>query len=335
MNMKILNTALAMLLTLAAATSCSDSEDTLEPTGISSAYHLPQGNHDYDQRIVDFFNQTGTYILYDFTPKEACWSPNKLKLGWPGDEDTGEEGYAPVKADDKYVGKALDLLDEVFLKYYSDKCKKELMPIKILLCSQLDSVYQDYEYIRDPNLHVVVSYKSSPVPAWYNYHSLCVNYVNDKLDALTAKEKNYLKYYLNIEFMKSIMVEGLVAPTKEFEAVVDYSKLPSIPYANKRFEAGSFPEMMYFTSFDGSMNASAKRDWYEFMYIMITYPESFLTDDNVTSDYRYYSVDAMFHGVLSPVKDTKGLLRLRYNMVRDYFKTNYGTDLQAIGNAVI
>lgn len=46
-------------------------------------------------------------------------------------------------ADEKYVGKQLELIQEQFLRFYSDTTLKRCLPLKILLCSQLDhySVY--------------------------------------------------------------------------------------------------------------------------------------------------------------------------------------------------
>ena len=36
--------------------------------------------------------------------------------------------------------------------------------------------------------------------------------------------------------------------------------------------------------------------------------------------------------ILNPAKDVNGLLKKRYDMVRDYFIENYNMDLQKIGN---
>lgn len=328
---KYICAALMPVLTVAIV-SCSDGEDELEPTGISSAYHLPQGNHGYDTRIVDFFNKTGTYILYDFTQKEACWTPTGWKLGKVSDDDSGELGYIPQKADQAYVGKALDLINSICLDYYSDKFKKELLPVKLLLCSQLDSVYADYEYIFTPTFQMKTSYKSKPIPAWYNYHNICINYVSAGMDTLSRQDKQYMKFYLNDILMNSMMLEGKVGPTKAFQTGVDYEAMKSVYDVIKRFDAGTFPDLPGL-SIDGDNSVSANRDWYIFMYMMIAYPESFLTDSNVTLDTYYSSADSMLHGILSSVKDTKGLIRERYNTVREFFKTNYDTDLQTVGNS--
>ena len=46
-------------------------EDTLVSTETPELkYVLPQGNHDYDDKIVDWFERSGFYILYKFGPED-------------------------------------------------------------------------------------------------------------------------------------------------------------------------------------------------------------------------------------------------------------------------
>ena len=40
------------------------------------------------------------------------------------------------------------------------------------------------------------------------------------------------------------------------------------------------------------------------------------------------------NGILNPVKDVNGLLKKRYDMVRNYFIENYNMDLQKVGNTL-
>jgi hypothetical protein len=45
------------------------------------------------------------------------------------------------------------------------------------------------------------------------------------------------------------------------------------------------------------------------------------------------NTDMTYLGILNVTKDSNGKIRQRYNIIRNYFITNYGVDLQAIGNA--
>lgn len=56
--------------------ACNDDDERLSPSDIAE-YELviPQGNHDYDDRIVDWFERTGVYILYKFDPVDVYYNP--------------------------------------------------------------------------------------------------------------------------------------------------------------------------------------------------------------------------------------------------------------------
>lgn len=50
---------------------CAD-EDALTPLGVEEPFlSLPQGNHDYDQRIMDLYNDYGVSVFYRFEPKDV------------------------------------------------------------------------------------------------------------------------------------------------------------------------------------------------------------------------------------------------------------------------
>ena len=60
-----------IVLSLVAWTSCYD-EDALVPTETSEFnYTLPQGDHDYDTKIVDWNERCGFYVLYKLDRKSV------------------------------------------------------------------------------------------------------------------------------------------------------------------------------------------------------------------------------------------------------------------------
>ena len=66
-------------------------------------YTLPQGNHDYDQDIVSWFDRCGFYILYDFDEKDLYWNNEEWKQS--GMLDYGLTGKLfGKKADPEYAG---------------------------------------------------------------------------------------------------------------------------------------------------------------------------------------------------------------------------------------
>ena len=151
--------------------SCYDEKD-LEPSNIVSSYSVPQGTHDYDDVIVDIYDQYSSCLLYKFTDKDTYWTPSGWMNGSLGEE--GTNGYIVTPADENYVGQQVDLLQNAWFSFYSDEFLKEFLPVKIMLCSNIDSVYAEYDFSEG----FKVIYKGKGVNAWYNYDNICVSYGN-------------------------------------------------------------------------------------------------------------------------------------------------------------
>ena len=95
--------------------ACND-EDSLTPTEIPEfGYSVPQGNHDYDDRIVDWNKRCNTFILYKFNLKELYWQVNAWEESKPEPEGSTSSfpytnGLLGAVADEEYVGEQLDEL---------------------------------------------------------------------------------------------------------------------------------------------------------------------------------------------------------------------------------
>lgn len=55
---------------------CSDDETLTPSETLVPRIELPQGNHEYDAKIVDFYERTGLYILYKFKPRDIYFAGN-------------------------------------------------------------------------------------------------------------------------------------------------------------------------------------------------------------------------------------------------------------------
>ncbi len=321
---------LACAITL--LSSCDYSEDELQPSNEKTSYSVPQGNHPYDQTIVNIFNKYGTYILYDFTDKDAYWTPGGWLNGMEGeykqDGTGGKAGFTMVKADENYVGQQLDLLQQTWFGKFNDKMLDDLLPTKILLCSEVNEIVNQYGW--DANGYWS-KYLPTPVNAWYNYDNICVNYGNADVQNLTDAQKKQFSTDVIIEWIKYMNARKLTVPD-EFATSVDYSKTSNI-YSPKEAMAAGITANGY--------NTDAPRDWQRFMEIMVKYTYDWLTEDpgdisnwtSWASQWSWNTESDDWHGCLNIAKDTNGVMKKRYEIVRQYFIDNYGMDLQSIGNA--
>ena len=103
--------------------ACSDNDEIGYVEEWKEEYVLPQGKSDADDRIVDFYEQYGTYILYEYTYLDFRYELNTFEYELP---------------DPEYVGDMLDLLDEIWFDFYPDDFKKENLPLKIFLAGTIE-----------------------------------------------------------------------------------------------------------------------------------------------------------------------------------------------------
>jgi hypothetical protein len=301
-----------ILLFLALA-ACTKKEAALTPSS-SLAYSLPQGNHDYDATIMDYYKKYGTYLLYKFTDKDAYWTPTGWKdARYDSALSYWVTGFLAQQAEEAYVGKQLEIIQRLWFRYYSDKFLKEYLPVKILLCSKVDSSWLGYDFSTNP-ITFFLNYKE--VGAWYSYDNISVSYGNAK--ELTATDSGYITWKMSQAFMNEIFTLKPIAATDDFTKLTSYTTQFNSQAA--AYSAGSISD--YY-------NATNQNDWNNFMLIMVSCSETLLNQAEAPS------WSATNTGILNPLKDTSGKIRKRYNIVRNYFITNYNVDLQAIGNAAI
>ena len=307
-----------LLSWLLCAVACYD-EKELSPSEIISSYSVPQGEHDYDDVIVEYYNQYGSCLLYKFTDKDTYWTPSGWMNGVLGVD--GTKGYLVTPADEKYVGEQLDVIEKLWFSSYSDDFLKEFLPVKIMLCSEIDSVYVTWDFSVTP---VQMKYLGQEVQSWYNYDNICVSYGNIVVTQMTKEDSLAFRSSISRTFIESMIGRGKTAPTTEFGESANYDISSSDMYTASKLWAAGIPQLV-------NSAISEDNDWKTFMMMMVLCPEEFLTRvPEYNSDWD--STSKNWDGILNPVKDVNGLLKKRYDMVRDYFIENYNMDLQKVGN---
>ena len=300
------------ILPLLLLVSCYKKEDALQPSEGKDGYVVPQGNNDYDQTIVNFYEKYGKYLLYEFTDKDTYWTPGGWKNSTQNASGAWSNGYEAAKADPAYVASQLKLLDTIWFKYYSDAFLKEFLPVKIMLCRSVDSVFTRYVSFNP----LTIEKGAKPVAAWFNYDNICVNHGNQAGTSLTPAEVKAAGAKLNLIFGQSIGLRRMASATTRFAAVANYNATIST-------QAAAYGQGIIYTYYN---SPNADLDWGFYMLAMMTTSEQTLNTSTPNTD-------ASFKGILNTTKDSNGRIRQRYNIVREYYKENYNVDLQAVGNA--
>ena len=314
---KIYITLIVLLMGL--FSSCEKAEGNLTPSGIEEGYHMPQGNNAFDATIMNYYKKYGSCLLYDFTDKDTYWTPYGWKNGAIGTvAEGGKAGYLVTPANVSYIPQQLALIDECWLSLYSDTFLKKFLPLKIMLCSSVSTT----TYLFTP---APAHYGLTSVDGYFNYDNICVNYGSESVLTITASKKLAFTRTLCRLLVEYVVDRGISTPADlpAFSTTVSYSGLSSLKTVSAGLARGFFPM---------PSSTTPTVDWKKFMLLMVSYPESYLNRSKAITNDSWDTSEAAWEGILNPTKDTKGLMKKRYDMVRNYFIEKYNMDLQSIGN---
>lgn len=318
MNKLYILGVVALFAACYALTSCNDNDEILTASGIETGYALPQGKHDYDDAIVDFQKKYGSYLLYKYTDKDTYWTPAGWKNGILGPVDGTSDartGYLATQANEEYVGKQLKLLNALLFNFYSEEFLKKFLPVKILLSSKVQNC--------DWSFFPVFSVVGIDIPAYYNYDNICISYGSSAIDNISKNDSSSIAQAFNRCLIESIIGRGVSQPTKDFSSSASYANTNELPRDIDCWARGLFPP---------NYSVSVQRDWQLFLFVMVSFPESYLTRKPTKEISDMDNTETVWEGILNPAKDINGLMKKRYDIVRNYFITNYKTDLQTVGN---
>lgn len=290
--------------------ACSD-EGTLAPSAtpepIYGKYTLPQGNHDYDPEIVDFYNQYGVLILYKFEDKDFWWNLT-TDIRWRYDSVKNETsaGYRAVLADTNHVGEQLSLLKNEFFAYFSNEALQEMLPQKILLCSVLEQI-PNLVAGKKPEEIVKTVAEMSP-----GYDYLAVNRGNENVKKMGTKEKNAFRLGACSTFLTRMITYKQVEYSAAFIAASTYTTNMT---GTTQYNYGVF-----YLAPNASTKPEVERDWASYVEEIIAKPYRVLTGEG---------------GILNPKIDKMGKIRVKYDIITSYYLTEYKIDLQRIGDSMV
>lgn len=175
--------------------ACSENDKLGEIEPLTPDYELPQGKSPADDRIVDYYNQYGSYILYDYTKLD-------FRYDMPSSSD-----ITFVLPDPQYVGDMLDLLEDIWFEFYSTKFHKKCMPFKLFLSGELQMNYLT-------GFYNMFSYSMG--------NSCYLGFCSDTLRKITPATKLQFKNDLQRNLW-SLWLNGTVSVPEAFYEVSDYS----------------------------------------------------------------------------------------------------------------
>lgn len=126
MIMKNIYVNILMCCVLYCIISCSGNDDIGAIDQLTPDYELPQGKSDADNRIVEYYNQYGSFILYEYTQLDFIYG--------------GASAFEYELPDPQYVGDMLDLLEDIWFDFYPAEFHQKYMPYRIFLAKYIQQV---------------------------------------------------------------------------------------------------------------------------------------------------------------------------------------------------
>ena len=320
---------LIIILGLFLWTGCNDDDEKLTPsTEPEFRYVLPQGNHDYDTKIVSWYEDCGIYFLYKFEDKDVYYNENDRWAGFVDDTmqiNDGElafynAGLRVELPDEEYVGKQLEWIEKLFLNHYSKELLKKKMVKKVILAKNVTYCYrlgnkdlaeQERDYFSNIANTLIFSHGDASV------------------EDLTNEDLLEMKNDLHLWMLTEKLVDDYpVAELEDFLSVTDYSKTLSADYYEEWMAEGWLGRLA------NSEEAARSEDIRNYVEMIITTPKEMLEIDVDAISYldplfwviRNYN----YAGFLHPSMDVAGNIKKKYDLIVAAFK-DWGVDLPVIG----
>lgn len=301
-------------------TGCYDEDDIHVTEGLEMAYTLPQGEHDYDALIMDWYEQYGFYPLYIFEDRDIYWA----NTSWDERFEDGSGGTLQgTPANPDYVGEQLEMFNTGFMEIYPDSLIEKYMPLKLLLCSELWNVNLTRMY--DPAAGGIVD-KLIYTKLWarqgWNY--IAINGGSEEMDTITPLYKAEFQSEVNAIFISRLYEEGVLEMPEEFGQVSDYTG--SYLTGDTIFARGFLQDNP--VPISSTLESMIESD-FEAYLSLLSKPMSWLdTTPGPLYEYDYTGFARLvLKGVLQ--RDKNGLIRKKYGILMNMLKEK-GIDIDRL-----
>ncbi|MDR0544714.1 MAG: putative zinc-binding metallopeptidase [Odoribacteraceae bacterium] len=301
--------AAALLLLAPCHVACNGEEDLIprvDPENVYGDPTLPQGDHDYDAFILDFFRKYNTLMLYKYDPQDIYWNITNNSFIPVVRDSVGNvavAGYVDTPADENYVGEQIELIREKFLAHYPDDFLREMLPKKIFLLRSFVEVSKTN-----------VATDRAPA-AGIDY--LLFQWGGEEIRSIAPAQVNDFKSKASEVFLRRLVASGKIQRDPAFLSITNYGTPGSGNAA--RLENG----------FITPSAITEAADWDAYLYAIVYTPYDTLVKPRGSLSATDF---VNRRGVLTPEYDVSGKIRQKYWAMVDYFKDAFNVDLQAIGN---
>jgi hypothetical protein len=291
--------------------SCKKDTAIGPPAPIGPDYVLPQGNapKEANDKIQQLFDTYGSYFLYNFTQKDFEWVQSTG--GSSSKIDT------VVLGDPAYTGDMLALLNDIWLKFLPEDFKKNQgIPYRVMLA---DTIKQ---------------YKGPGYPPGREYlysdykvvgRSIAFAGMNSSLRTMTAAQKADKRNLLIVPIWNYYTSVKILDIPATFYNVSDYAAVAPTPPVNNTnpVNQAAFRTRGFLPTSYSATNVPS--EWY---YGTYSWPNAKSSDITSFTMHILTRTDAQMQPYLQ-----YPLIKQKFDLLVNYYKTKYNIDVRAIANA--
>lgn len=284
---------------------CNQEDDIEVKEGLEISYTLPQGDHDYDGEIVDWYEKFGFYTLYIYEKKDIYWA----NTGWEERLDSESQGGSlrAEAAEPDHVGKQLDLFKCAFMDLYPDSLIAQYMPLKVLLCSELWRTDWDIKWNWDTGekIETLIFTKRWAYEGW-DY--VAINGGSQEIDTMGLVSKSEFQAAVNTIFLNRLNKKNGIEMSEEFISISDYT--PRYLGVDQAFVCGFIDR----TPCGDDVEAAKKDDFMAYLRLA----SMSIVQLEAIPDRRYdydYNNNVSLVGAFHATRDVNGLVRKKYEVM--------------------
>jgi hypothetical protein len=288
--------------------SCAQDVEIGDPLPVEPDYVLPQvgAPQAVNDRIVQLFNNYGSYFLYDVTQKDFEWT---ISTG-----SSASRIDSIILGNPVYVGPLLDFLESIWLQFIPDEMKKgKGIPYRVILVDQI----RQYRVGYPPGMEYLYSnYKAVG-------KSLTFAGVNEAFGQMIAAEKMTLKNELVGAIFDYYASIGLISFPDAFYSISDYGPQPVTPVnAANPANVEAYRQRGFLPS---RYSGDVPGEWLSNAYSWTTNGKP-----NDFSSFRLHLFQRTDEQVAPYL--VYPLIKQKFDLLVDHFMNEYGIDVRSIAN---
>jgi hypothetical protein len=309
---------------IALATACVQEDKVGALVDMEQDYILPQGNasQQANDRIQSIYDTYGSYMLYEYTQKD---------LEWASFSGTASSSIPLLdKVDPAYVEDMLDVLDKAWFRFIPDELLKgKWLPYRVFMADTLKLPRAEGVYNPMQRSPYYWAYRITGMSIAFSE----VNQTLRNMDPTTAA-------------LRKNKIQGIVWAYYFDKGIIDVSDIP-----DEFTEGSDYTTALGYSTTDAALTARA---FLRTLGVSSSQTTFYLTDPvifglttthwattvaNMTkaNDAKAYVSQIVMNptSALQPLFDENPLIKKKHDIIVAFFKTKYGIDLQAIGNATL